>query len=82
LGIGLTGANTVDIQSDDNAKAKTAFHGTVTVGMGDGINTVNVGENGSATFMANASFAANISGHNTYNSSNTSGAGIVTFRNF
>jgi hypothetical protein len=82
LGIGLTANNVIDIESDPDAGAGTAFHGAVTVGMGDGTNTVNVGENGSVTFLVNSSFAANISGYNTYNESNVSGAGVLTFRNF
>jgi hypothetical protein len=82
LGIGQTATNEVYLQSDENASASLTLQGLVTVGMGDGTNTVDIGNNGSVTFNANASFAANISGYNTYNESNTSGPGIVTFRNF
>jgi hypothetical protein len=82
LGIGQTANNSIYIQSDSYATSSTSFQGALTAGMGDGTNTVHVGENGSVSFLANSSFAANISGYNTYDSSNTSGSGVVTFRNF
>jgi hypothetical protein len=83
LGIGVTADNTVELESDPaGTAAGLSIHGATTVGMGDGVNTVDVGQDGGVTFVANASFAANISGYNTYNSSNTSGAGTVTFKNF
>ncbi len=49
--------------------------------MGDGVNYVEIGGNGSVDFIANASFSANASGYNTHSVSNTSGKTPV-FTNF
>jgi hypothetical protein len=81
-GMGLTAVNVVDIESDASANASWTFQGLVTVNMGAGTNTVNIGQNGTATFDANTSFTANTSGYNTYSESNTSGSGTITFKNF
>jgi hypothetical protein len=76
LGVGGTGTNIVDIGADPNSSTSTSFSGKLTVNMGGGENTVDIGQNESVKFSSAATFTGNGSAINqdSVNSSNTSGA--------
>jgi hypothetical protein len=84
LGASSTGDNVVEFGSDPFAfgGGATTFDGAVTVNMGDGVNTVDIGQTETVTFKINASVSGNISGYNTYNESNVSGSGTVNYKGF